>query len=180
MLVDINFKQEMIDECDKRLKEICKPEDYDNLLIKEVNDFCNRLKKGIYETGLNFHMDIDLFSTDKIKEKFNSFLCIRYIDGKVDWDYLKECEKKGIETKSNYGICDNYQQVIDFYPELNDKNRKFVISLCKISKKNQPKNGGWRWHKWGDYIGIQNPQCEYIYYEPKIEEVYVYHIFEME
>ena len=101
---------------------------------------------------------------------------MKRINGEVDWDYIRKCINEEKEHKDNYGVCDNYQQVLDYYPELNDSNRKFVLSLCKISKK---EDGGWRWHKWGKYIGIQKSQCEYIGDEPEIKEVYVYHIYEM-
>lgn len=105
---------------------------------------------------------------------------MKRINGEINWDYIRKCIEEGKESKDNYGVCDNYQQVLDYYPELNNLNRKFVLSLYKISKKNQPKNGGWRWHKWGKYIGNQNPRQEYIYDEPEIEEVIVYHIYEIE
>jgi hypothetical protein len=51
--------------------------------------------------------------------------------------------------------------------------------LCKISKKDQPYVGGWRWHKWGKYIGDQNPMCEYIADEPEIDFVYVYNLYKV-
>lgn len=28
--------------------------------------------------------------------------------------------------------------------------------------ENRGKGGGWRWHKWGTYIGTLDPQCEYL------------------
>jgi len=52
--------------------------------------------------------------------------------------------------------------------------------LRVIRKDLEPTDGGWRWHKWGEYIGTQNPQMEYIHDEPEIEKVYVYHIYELE
>jgi hypothetical protein len=45
-------------------------------------------------------------------------------------------------------------------------------------KANQPKEDGWRWRKWGQYIGALEPTCEYIADEPHIDKVYVYHIYE--
>jgi hypothetical protein len=47
-----------------------------------------------------------------------------------------------------------------------------------VIKANQSHEGGWRWHKWGEYIGKYEPQYEYLYDEPEIEKVYVYHIYE--
>jgi hypothetical protein len=77
-----------------------------------------------------------------------------------------------------YGVCDGIENLLEFIPELTSTEREFVVLLHKIAKKNQPNEGGWRWHKWGDYIGTQTPTTEYIYDEPEIEVVYCYHIYE--
>ena len=79
---------------------------------------------------------------------------------------------------ASYGVCDNPDQILEQCPELQDENRQFVITLTPVIKKNQSSEGGWRWHKWGLYIGKHKPQCEYLYDEPKIDEVFVYHIYE--
>ena len=85
------------------------------------------------------------------------------------------------KMRNNYGVCDNYKQILKEYPELKkDKNRKFVVTLSSISKEGQSSDGGWRWHKWGKYIGKKKPMCEYIYDEPKIDEVMIFHIYEVE
>lgn len=76
------------------------------------------------------------------------------------------------------GVCDNLQQLLEYVPEVISSERKFVITLTKILKRNQSPTGGWRWHKWGPYIGTQNPQHEYLYDEENIKEVFVYHIME--
>lgn len=77
-----------------------------------------------------------------------------------------------------YGVCDTVEQVLEKCPELEASNRKFVITVTPIIKSKQPPEGGWRWHKWGEYIGTQDPQCEYIYDEPHIERVLCFHIYE--
>lgn len=80
-----------------------------------------------------------------------------------------------------YGVCDSLENLLEEYPELLDESdgcRKFVVVMHRIDKSDQPDLGGWRWHKWGDYIGKQTPTCEYIYDEPIIETVYCFHIYE--
>jgi hypothetical protein len=77
-----------------------------------------------------------------------------------------------------YGVCDTVEQLLEACPELLSSERQFTVTLTPIVKSEQPSDGGWRWHKWGPYIGTQNPQCEYIYDEVNIEQVYVYHIYE--
>lgn len=81
-----------------------------------------------------------------------------------------------------YGVCDNYQQILERIPSIdyiiNSKKDKFCIVLNKIVKADQPAEGGWRWHKWGKYIGDKHPKYEYIYDEDdSIEYVYLFTIY---
>lgn len=80
--------------------------------------------------------------------------------------------------RDSYGVCDDLANLLSVYPELKNSNRQFVVSMTKIDRNEQDEKGGWRWHKWGDYIGVQEPTCEYIYDEPGIERVYCFHIYE--
>ncbi|QWU14363.1 hypothetical protein SAMN04487895_101668 [Paenibacillus sophorae] len=180
MLIDIEFKQYLIDECNERLKEHYSDEEYRKYSVKGTDELCHRIAKGIYYTGLNFNHYIELFSEDKIIERWDSFSIIRKTeDGNIDWDYFNKCSDEGVESKGNYGVCDDYQQVLDQYPELEIDDRKFVLGLSKTTKRNQSSSGGWRWEKWGEYIGKQNSQADYLYDEPEIEEIYCYHIYEI-
>jgi len=111
-----------------------------------------------------------------------------YEIGSFNFEYMMVGFKDSFETRHpsiegtdfyNVGVCDNYQQVLDKWPIIETETRKFVMSITPIVKANQPPQGGWRWHKWGDYIGVHQPQCEYLYDEPQIDKVYVYHIYEI-
>jgi hypothetical protein len=58
-------------------------------------------------------------------------------------------------------------------------DRRFTLAFTRVRKRDQPDEGGWRWHKWGEYIGEKSPQYEYLYDEGnEIEEVYCYHVYE--
>lgn len=80
-----------------------------------------------------------------------------------------------------YGVCDNVEQVLEHYKQwLELPDRNFCISFTKVKKSEQPSNGGWRWHKWGKYIGDKTPEFEYLYDEnDSIQEIYCYHIYEI-
>lgn len=78
----------------------------------------------------------------------------------------------------SYGVCDHYQQVLEQCPMLITSDREFVVFVTAIHQDDEPEEGGWRWHKWGEYIGTQNPMCEYLYDELYIDLVYTYHICE--
>jgi len=50
----------------------------------------------------------------------------------------------------SYGVCDNFEQLLEHYkPLIDDPDRDYTIGLTKVIKSNQESWGGWRWHKWG-------------------------------
>jgi hypothetical protein len=79
--------------------------------------------------------------------------------------------------KGSFGVCDNWEQVLKYYGELlNNPVEYYIVSLALILKESQHPTGGWRWHKWGPYIGNLKPTQEYLYDEPLIDQVYVYQV----
>ena len=81
----------------------------------------------------------------------------------------------------SYGVCDNYKQILDkFKDELNDKDVNYCIIISTVKKSDEPEFGGWRWCKWGKYIGDKEPKCEYLYDEKDIDVVYCFHIYDIE
>ena len=52
--------------------------------------------------------------------------------------------------------------------------------MTKVIKSQQPMHWGWRWHKWGDYIGTHSPTTEFIYDEKDIDHVYCYFIVKLD
>lgn len=76
-----------------------------------------------------------------------------------------------------YGVCDGPLQFMQSIgAKLYLHEREFCVSLTRIAKSEQSE-GGWRWHKWGPYIGKQEPTTEYLRDEPLIEEVWCFHVF---
>jgi hypothetical protein len=99
--------------------------------------------------------------------------------------YIKEKIERYPELKISpygvpYGVCDSPKQFEEKYGQLiKQSEKKFFVSFVRLQKKHESPTGGWRWHKWGPYIGKQKPKCEYLYDEPIINEVYTYHIYEV-
>ena len=82
--------------------------------------------------------------------------------------------------KNEYGVADNVEQVLShFKEELDDPDTAYIIGAFWVTKNGQP-IGGWRWEKWGPYIGKQEPLAQYIRDEPVIESVLVYHLYRIE
>lgn len=80
-----------------------------------------------------------------------------------------------------YGVCDSPEQFIEKYgTRLEADPRAFVVCFTPVRKQDQPKRDGWRWHKWGPYIGKKRPRHEYLADEgPSIEVVYCYHVLQV-
>lgn len=80
----------------------------------------------------------------------------------------------------DYGVADNIEQVKKKYKKkIAQKKNKYVIGFDVIKKSRQEENGGWRWHKWGNYIGKHKITTEYLFDEKIIEEVIVYNIYKV-
>ena len=93
----------------------------------------------------------------------------------------ERCKENILDEWVEYGVCDNYKQVLRKYKDLlSDPSKNFVIMLSTVNRKDQSCQGGWRWHKWGEYIGTQNPQHEYLYDDTHIDRVYCFHIYEID
>lgn len=87
-------------------------------------------------------------------------------------------EIEGLENA--FGVCDSPSQFMTKFGELLEKDpRRFAVSFVKISRADQSPDGGWRWHKWGPYVGAQTPTTEYLYDEPLISEVHTFHVYEV-
>lgn len=81
----------------------------------------------------------------------------------------------------SYGVCDGLENLMSVMGEvLADPARRFVVTLTPVHRdpRNKGQGGGWRWHKWGEYIGAFKPQHEYLDDEEGIDCVYCYHIYE--
>lgn len=93
----------------------------------------------------------------------------------------ERCMENIIDEWVMYGVCDDYSQIMEKYDNLlSNPNKNYVVGLSVVERKNQPEDGGWRWHKWGEYIGTKNPTHEYLYDDTHIDKVYCFHIYEID
>ena len=87
--------------------------------------------------------------------------------------------------KAQYGVADSIEQIKEYFKEeIEDPNRKYFIAVTPVfqDKENKGKGGGWRWHKWGEYIGKLEPKCEYLDDEDfgdDFEYVICFHLYEV-
>lgn len=99
--------------------------------------------------------------------------------GNSRWPEGFESYPELADGASPYGVCDDVDQIVKAYPDLETPGRSFAITVTRIIKAEEPNWGGWRWHKWGPYIGTKTPTMEYLHDEPDIDEVLVFHIYEL-
>lgn len=126
-----------------------------------------------YSAGGNFH--VDLYDTShKLVDAYARFTCT----GAVHQDNEGSCVGGCLQP---YGVADDIEQVKEkFAKVIANPDVQICISLMPVFKEAEPEQGGWRWHKWGEYIGTQNPQCEYLFNEPEIDSVLCYHVYVVE
>lgn len=136
---------------------------------KTVAAFAIKLKTGIYQTGFNFEHIVKGFTKETTIKDYKY-----YFDKNGN---LKEISNFNCTDfyRGFLGVADNVEQIEKYYSRVIEKNR-VVISVTKVEKAKEPEFGGWRWHKWGPYIGTKKPICEYLRNEPRIKEVFCFHI----
>lgn len=83
-------------------------------------------------------------------------------------------DRSGMEWGS-YGVADSIEQIPEKYDfEASMNNAPLVLFVTEVTKAEKC---GWRWHKWGPYIGTKEPQCEYLDDEPEIDRVFCYSVY---
>ena len=151
-----------------------------NIMLKDLSYYTTKPSQ-IYAmiaqiNGIDLSCEKDYFEHYTIGVyRHDGYMC--NFDGFIE----ERCENEINDRYVKYGVCDNYEQVLEKYKDiLNDTDKNYVIGMCTIDREKQPTEGGWRWHKWGEYIGNQNPEHEYLYDDTHIDRVYCFHIYEID
>jgi len=93
-------------------------------------------------------------------------------------EFLGEDRLKFIMKYPNahwYGIADSVEQILE-HPGIkkffiDDPDKKVILTVQEFIKK---EGAGFRWHKNGPYIGVQERHCESFENEPEIEKVVMF------
>jgi hypothetical protein len=67
--------------------------------------------------------------------------------------------------KASHGVADSVEQLKEYFKdEIEDPSRRYFIACTPVfqDRENRGRGGGWRWHKWGEYIGKLDPQHEHL------------------
>lgn len=156
MLVDLTVIKEEEDriiefiQTEESLKECRDP---DKMYLFLPSDPKNHIEKGIYRM---WNLHVSLF-----KETSSNF-------GYKNEYWTPDDSIESIlayEGPNPYGVADNIEQIKEYFKEeIRDPNNKYFITIDYIFQEpeNAGKGGGWRWHKWGPYIGNLDTKCEYL------------------
>ena len=166
MLVD-SIEQDSLALCDPMLALVAAINGLDNTIT--------RLGQGFWQAP-SFNGD-HYITLAEVTERYPKFY-VEGVTGPVG-DSMEELVHLVDWDKNCYGVCDDPQQVLNLIPELTTSDRQFTVTFCEVRKADQSPEGGWRWHKWGPYIGKHEPKYEYLYDEEGIDRVFCYHIYEV-
>jgi len=159
MLVDIEFS--LAAHMDRARTFFSSPEwTATNEPLSEPDIICafgyEKVRDGVYYTAPNAnHSFSDLIDHDR--------LCFP-ADGDL-WQF-----------RPTYGVADTAEQVLA-HVEPEKINTPCVITLTPVFRHHQPEQDGWRWCKWGEYIGTRVSQADYLYDEPEIDMVLLWHLW---
>lgn len=130
-----------------------------------------RLAKGFYQIS---HFSFDHLYPGQLVDRWRDFK----LEDEDRWDLPNKLVEMGIDT---YGVCDTPEQFIQRYKQkLDNLPEKVVVSFTVVRKDEQSPEGGWRWHKWGQYVGEKKPQHEYLYDEgPEITQATCFHVYQV-
>lgn len=83
---------------------------------------------------------------------------------------------------TSYYVCDTPQQFVERYGKILESAEGRYITFFAHIERTPGEEGGWRWHKWGEYLGDLNPQNEYLDDEGEefAEGVYVVHVSQVQ
>ena len=93
-----------------------------------------------------------------------------------EWDslYMFDDSEEDIPA---YGVVDSLAQFVELFGvKLCASKHGYAVGFTEVKKSEQPSEGGWRWHKWGEYYGNYEPKHEYLYHEEGIEEVVTFSV----
>ena len=123
--------------------------------ISKTEDYFHKIKDGIYYINYDFNaeQEIERLTSYKLKHKY--------------------------EISKYDGVCDNADQILSKYSDIVTSGLLYCIFMTPVYRKDEPEEYGWRWHKWGEYIGDHNIECEYLYDEVGIDMVYVFSVYEV-
>ena len=138
------------------------------------------LAPGVYRAGFDFNFDHDLKAAGYTLNEYPFQDAWRKVfalePGTDEHDAAREA---ALRSPNDYGVADSWEQIVERWPDLITDERRFVIGMTEVRRADEPERDGWRWHKWGEYIGTHAPTAEYLVDEDGIDSVWAFHVYEV-
>ena len=159
------------------------------MLVDLPEDFQlgKRLTKGVYQARFAFSGIVAelTWDYDNMQQTYATAVLRLWSVEKMredEWDTTLYDPQLVQNAYENYGVCDHWSQILVKFPQLQTSVIPYLVRVSLLRKEDQHPSGGWRWHKWGPYIGAFQEQArnhEYLYDTPDVEEVFTYEVHEM-
>lgn len=149
-------------------------------MLKDLDIICVA-PTGIMAVLAESLHDINIKDTNTMFEKYSTGI-YRHDGFKFNFDHFIErnCIDTIVDKWVHYGVCDNWEQVVEYHKELfSNPDKNYVVGLSTVIRANEPSEGGFRPHRWGPYIGTQKLEHEYFYDDTDVDKIYTYHIYEI-
>jgi hypothetical protein len=153
MLVDLTIDTAVVEQ----MKNVCKELNIGERCLSSHPD--NHIETGVYRCGCDFNFGLNEFiETNNLTYEDNYEAMVK------EWHISANGKLKfPVDMLEQYGVADNIEQIKEYYKEWIEKSDWFIaVTPVYQEKENAGKGGGWRWHKWGEYIGTLDPECEYL------------------
>lgn len=126
-------------------------------------------KHRLFErVGKGFYINKD-FSFDKWFLRQYYGYSVQDTNMKI-FSYLKE---HGLHS---FGVADSIEQIQRYLEKVETLPEKFIVIMTPVYRKDEPSFGGFRFHKWGKYIGNHTIEQEYFYDHKEMDVLYTFRV----
>lgn len=133
--------------------------------------------KGCYWAGLNPENLVDYATNYTVYRRYPaSSLAYGVSDNATQvLDNLEQALETYLTKDSTHDFFGRGKRLYKFLTT--NPEAVYFIRFCPIFNHHDGTSGGWRWHKWGRYLGKHTPQCEYLDEETNIDYVLLWHLY---
>lgn len=150
--------------------------------IRQVNekhqvleDDTRTVFKGCYWTGLNPENLIEYATNYTFYRRYPSLAYGVSDNASQVLDNLKHALEIYLTKNSTHDFFTRGKRLYKYLTKYPDA--VYLIGFTPIFNHHNGASGGWRWHKWGRYLGKHTPECEYLDEETNIDYVLIWHLY---
>lgn len=91
------------------------------------------------------------------------------------FNHLKQALETYLTKDSTHSFFIRGKRLYKFLAD--NPDAVYLIRFYPVFNHHDGKTGGWRWHKWGSYLGKHTPKCQYLNEEKNIDYVLLWHLY---